>query len=85
MNDFNTSYHEENNTALGYVEELDIDEIIGKRNPEIYEPYEVWCEENGITAQSVKQFKTTIEEVFDLQIKPRKINGKTQRVYGQRE
>ena len=85
VNDFNTSYHEENNTALGYIEELDEDEIIGKRNPELYEPYENWCEENGVTAQSVKQFKTTIEEVFDLQIKPRKINGKTQRVYGQRD
>ena len=63
VREFNEDYHEENNTALGYVRDLNKEDIIGKRNPEVYEPYELWCEENGINVQSVKQFKDTIEEV----------------------
>lgn len=84
VREFNEDYHEENNTALGYVKDLNKEDIIGKRNPEVYEPYELWCEENGINVQSVKQFKDTIEEVHSLMITPRKINGKTQRVYVER-
>lgn len=84
VREFNEDYHEENNTALGYVRDLNKEDIIGKRNPEVYEPYELWCEENGINVQSVKQFKDTIEEVHSLMITPRKINGKTQRVYVER-
>ena len=83
--DFNEMYHEENNTALGYIQDLDSKDIIGKRNPEVYEPYETWCEENGVNCQSKKQFKDTISEVFNLMVKPIKINGKTQRVYTERD
>lgn len=82
---FNKEYHEENNTVLAYIEALDIDDVIGKRNPEVYEPYELWCEENGVNLQSVKQFKTTVEDYFNLDFKLKKINGKPQRVYVKKE
>ncbi len=84
VREFNEDYHEENNTALGYIRDLEKEDILGKRNPEVYEPYELWCEENGLNVQSVKQFKDTIEEVHSLTIVPRKINNKTQRVYVER-
>lgn len=83
--EFNERYHEGNNTALGYIREMQPEDILGKRAPEVYEPYEIWCEENGENVQSVKQFKDTIDEVFGFHIKPKKINGKTQRVYVERE
>lgn len=85
VEEFNTEYHKENNSAISYLEDIPQDEIVGKRSPEVYEPYTIWCEENGVTAQSVKQFKTTVEEMFGLIVKPVKINNRTARVYVVRE
>ena len=78
---FNEEYHEENNTALGYIRDLSKEDIIGKRSPEVYDPYVTWCEENGVSDQSNRQFKETVKEIHRLIIKPVKINGKTARVY----
>lgn len=81
VEEFNDRYHSENNTAIEYIEALDPEDILGRRSPEIYDQYEVWCEENGLNVQSPKLFKSTVVEIHRMDTKPRKVNGKSQRVF----
>ncbi|MEH7454007.1 phage/plasmid primase, P4 family [Gottfriedia acidiceleris] len=83
VNKFTESYHEENNTCLEWVRDQDIDLIIGKRPPQIYEEYKLWAEENigEGKAQSSKLLRATIESEYELIVTPRKVNGKSAKVY----
>ena len=83
VNEYNKMYHEENNTALEYINDLDTKDILDKRSPEVYADYEVWCQENGVNLQSPKLFKQTIYDIYGFTIKARKINKKTQKVYSE--
>ncbi|WP_025024386.1 DUF5906 domain-containing protein [Companilactobacillus nodensis] len=82
IDDFNKQYHEDNNTALAYAQDLNKeDDVLGKRSPEIYEQYEVWCEENGYNVQGPKLFKDTICTNFHVELKVKKRNKKSQRIF----
>lgn len=81
VEEFNDRYHEENNTSIAYIQDLLPQDILNKRTPEVYEEYRIWCEENGENLQSPKLFRETITEIFGYIVKPKKINGKTQKVY----
>lgn len=82
IDDFNKQYHEDNNTALAYAQDLNKeDDVLGKRSPEIYEQYEVWCEENGYNVQGPKLFKDTICTKFHVELKVKKRNKKSQRIF----
>ncbi|MBF0714511.1 DNA primase [Gemella sp. GH3] len=81
VTDFNEKYHEENNTALQYVQDLTLNDILGKRSPEIFNGYETWCDENGVYKQGAKLFNTTLREYHKVKISQKKINGKNQKVY----
>lgn len=78
---FNNDYHAENNTVLQYLEDYNKEYFLNRRSPEVYEEYEVWCEDNGLHVQSRKLFVQTIGEVFDLKMGVKKINGKSARVF----
>jgi phage/plasmid-associated DNA primase len=54
---------------------------LGLRSPETYEKYEQWSEENGLPIQSKKLFVNSINDVFGLSLKPKKVNGKTARIF----
>lgn len=81
VNQFNTDYHEENNGTLTFISDHTVDDFFEKRGPEVYEQYETWAEENGLTIQSKKILNTTIEEIMGLKLKPSKKHGVTQRLY----
>ena len=81
VNQFNTDYHEENNGTLTFISDHTVDDFFEKRGPEVYEQYETWAEENGLTVQSKKILNSTIEEVMGLKLKPSRKNGVTQRLY----
>lgn len=81
VEDYNRRYHEENDTTLEFVFDLSKEDIIGKRAPEVYEEYEKWAEENGLNVLSARALKSTIQDVHQLEIKPKKINGKTAKIY----
>ena len=81
LTEFNEAYHTDNNSAIEYVLDLDDDEVIGRRSPEVYKDYEVWAEENGYNVQSAKLFKNTILEIMQMDTVPKCISGKTARVY----
>lgn len=82
VTEYNTEYHKENNTALQFVLDLDPEtEILTRRPPEVYAEYETWCTENGYHPQSTKAVGTAVREVWKIESKQRKINGKNYRVY----
>lgn len=81
----NDEYHADNNTAIEFINDLEPKDIYKMRAPEIYVEYETWCEENGLNLQSQKLFKETVKDIYGLDTKPTKINGKTQRVYRETE
>ena len=78
---FNNEYHEINNTVLQYLQDYEKTDFLGMRSPEAYENYERWAEENGLPIQSKKLFVQSLEDVLGLYLKPKKINGKTARVF----
>lgn len=78
---FNEQYHRENNSAIEFINDLKKEDIVGKKSPEIYLEYETWAEENGVNVQSKKLVKDTICAIHRLEIKAKKINGKTCKVY----
>lgn len=81
IDEFNQSYHEENNSAIAYLRDLTKEDLIDKRSPEVHELYEIWAKENGLGVQSNRSFQATVKIIFDLIVKPSKLNGKTARVY----
>ncbi|PKR83962.1 DNA primase [Heyndrickxia camelliae] len=87
VQEFNKDYHETNNNCLAFLHDYDKHHFIGKRAPEAYGEYEVWAEENfGVdSAISSRIFQETLKKEFDLVVYPKKINGKTARVYMAKE
>lgn len=82
VNDYNASYHDDNNSTLEFVNDHVADDFLGKRSPVVYQEYEAWVLDN-LTSKplSPKQLLETIEVVMGLKPKPVKANGKTQRVF----
>ena len=78
---YNNDYHEENNGTLTFIRDQSVEDMIGKKSPEIYEEYVIWAEENGLNVQSRKILNATIEEELGLKLKPVKQNGKTERQF----
>lgn len=81
VTEFNEQYHRENNSAIEFIKDMKKEDIEGKKSPEIYQEYETWAEENGVNVQSKKLVKDTIYSIHGLEIKAKKINGKTAKVY----
>ncbi|MBC1524814.1 DNA primase [Listeria booriae] len=81
VDEYNKKYHEENDTTIEFVNDLNTEDIIGRRAPEVYGDYETWAEENGLNVQSKRMLRTTLKEILNVDTVPTKINGSTQRVY----
>lgn len=81
VNEFNQEYHEENNSALQYLKEMDEDDFLGLKSPEAYEEYETWAEENGLNVQSKKLFVQSVYDMFSLELRLKRINKKPSRVF----
>ena len=78
---YNAEYHKENNTSLMFLEDYEIEHVLGKKPPEIHDEYETWAEENGCNVASKKMFGNTVEEYFNVEVKVASVNGKSMRVY----
>ena len=82
VNDYNEEYHKENNNTMTYLDDYIVDDILNLRPPELYSDYELWSEENGYNTASPKMMNEAVLQIFGLMPVPRKVNGKSQRVYG---
>lgn len=80
VKEFNESYHQENNGANLFLDDYEAEDILGRRNQELYDEFEVWCNENDVKA-SRKMLYDGVYERFKLKIGVKKIQGKTQRVF----
>lgn len=78
---FNEEYHQHNNPATMFLEDIGPDRVIGKTSKEVYSMYEEWSDENGFHVMKAKDFKDTVLTTFDFQIKPKTVNGRTIRPY----
>lgn len=84
VKDFNDSYHEENNPALMFLEDWKKEDFIKKPIADVYEDYEQWCKDNAVN-YSANMIRNTLEEKWQLIIKPTWINGKTTRCFRETE
>lgn len=84
VEDFNKAYHENNNNATEYIAQMEDEEILDHRQPDVYNVYAERAEENGDKPVSKKNFKLTIEKERGFVIKNRRINGSQGKVYSRK-
>lgn len=80
VTDFNSQYHEENNGAILYVSDLELEDLEGKQSVKVYEDFKIWAEENDVSA-SKKMLREAIYDRFGLKVGVKKINGTSCRVF----
>ena len=74
-------FNERNNPILLFIKELNEEDVVGKIVNDVYLQYSEWCIDNGFQAVSNIEFGKTIRKTFDLDTQPRKIDGKSYRVF----
>jgi putative DNA primase/helicase len=84
VTEYNHAYHEENNGCLTFIRDHDATDFEGLRPPEVYDMYEQWATDNGVTVQSKKILRESLDVEMGLVVKDKKVNGKTQKVYVQK-
>lgn len=62
------SFNEDNNSAEAYVEDVTIENIIGKSSKTVKDEYETWCSDNDMIPLKSK-FKHYLEERYGLSVK----------------
>jgi putative DNA primase/helicase len=85
VQDFTDHYHFENNSCVEFILDHAPEDFIGQRPPQVFEDYQTWCEENGLDAQSKKQLNESIQTDMNLIVGAKKVNGKTAKVYVEKD
>ncbi len=76
-----SEYEKENNPIISFVDSVGFDAIENELTTDVYRRYALYCSENGYSVLSMIQFSKALVRQTGLQSKPRKLNGKTVRVY----
>lgn len=84
VDDFNEKYHRENNPALDYVDGMTAEDFEGKPIKDVYDDYEQWCEDNAVNFNR-NMIGDTLQDLFNLTKKQKKINGKNARCFVKQE
>ncbi len=84
VNDFNEKYHRENNPALDYIDGMTKEDFEGKPIKDVYDDYEQWCEDNAVNFNR-NMIGDTLQDIFGLTKKQKKINGKNARCFVSQE
>lgn len=72
--EFNKAYHEANNTAVAYLQELNYYDILGFTLKEIYQDYMRWCWDNSLADMPIQQVSQEIKRMFDVDLRGFMIN-----------
>lgn len=80
VSDFNEKYHRENNPALDYIDGMTKEDFEGKPIKDVYDDYEQWCEDNAVNFNR-NMIGDTLQDVFGLVKRVKRINGKTARCF----
>lgn len=84
VNAFNEKYHRENNPALDYIDDMTKDNFKDKPIKDVYDDYEDWCEDNAVNFNR-NMISDTLQEVFGLVKRQKKVNGKNARCFVEAE
>lgn len=76
-----TQYEEENNPILGWLKEIDIDDIVGECTSDIYRTYSLYCQLSNVQPLSHGVFSKEIKKRLNLKIIDKRINGKKMRLF----
>lgn len=84
VNAFNEKYHRENNPVLDYIDGMTKDNFKDKPIKDVYDDYEDWCEDNAVNFNR-NMISDTLQEVFGLIKRQKKVNGKNARCFVEAE
>ena len=81
VNEFNESYHKENNPYLTYLEDFTAEDFIDQPIKEVNDDCKAWCEDNDIDFKR-NMFIQTLKEILSIDNQGQKrINGKNTKVF----
>lgn len=80
-----TEYEENNNPVLIFFKEIDRADIVNKSTRDVFSRYGLFCAENNFNAMSNVEFSKAVRKRFGVDIKTKKISGKTYRVFIEKE
>ena len=81
VTEFNEKYHEMNNNVTEFLNDYSKDYFLGKRAPEVYGEYEIWCEEIGLRPLSPKQLQESMLKIHNLEIRKTTVNKRSTRAF----
>lgn len=74
-------FEENNNPVVAFFNENDGLEVENQTTDSIFQMYQSFCLSNNYVALSKREFNKQVMRVFNVETKPCKVNGKTQRVF----
>jgi putative DNA primase/helicase len=74
-------FEENNNPVVAFFNENDELEVENQTTESIFQLYHGFCISNNYVALSKREFNKQVMRVFNMETKPCKVNGKTQRVF----
>lgn len=74
-------YEENNNPVLGFLKEVDRNEIENEPTNKVYQAYQEYCLSNSLQALSNIEFSKQVKRHYDFTIVDKKINGKKYRLF----
>lgn len=77
-------YEETNNPVLTFFNEIDETDIVNNDTKSVYAKYKSYCYANGLQAVSNIEFSRQVTKHWDLELKYKKVDGKTCRIFVRR-
>ena len=77
-------YEETNDPVLGYLKEINLDDVLNESTAEVYKKYNEFCIRENYTPLSNREFGKKINKYFNLETKVSKIQGRAIRIYVQK-
>lgn len=74
-------YEESNNPVLGFLKEIDKNEIENEPTNKVYQAYQEYCLSNSLQALSNIEFSKQVKRYYDFEIADKKVNGKKYRLF----
>lgn len=74
-------YEIENNPILGFLQEVDIEDIVNEATCDVYKRYTVYCNESSMTPMSNIVFSKQINKRLGLEVVQRKIDGRKKNIF----
>lgn len=68
-------------TVKGFLEEYKLNNFINQPVKDVHRAYEIYCEDNKLTAIGRNFFVTRIKKITDLKVKQQRVNGKRIQVF----